>query len=92
MARYRFHCTNGTECLFDAKGAELRVPASLTSRAEQVARDVMRTLDDLADWSRADWSRADWSEWRVAVCDLNGRRVLLQPFVSAGEESSALAA
>ena len=82
MARYRFHCTNGHECLFDAGGAELRVPASLTSRAQQVARDVMRTLDD----------RADWSEWRVAVCDLKGRRVLLQPFVSAGEESSALAA
>jgi hypothetical protein len=78
----RFHCTNGHECIFDAGGAELRVPASLTSRAEQVARDVMRTLDD----------RADWSEWRVAVCDLKGRRVLLQPFVSAGEESSALAA
>jgi hypothetical protein len=82
MARYRFHCTNGYECLFDAGGAELRVPACLTSRAEQVARDVMRTLDD----------RADWSEWRVAVCDLKGRRVLLQPFVSAGQESSALAA
>ena len=82
MARYRFHCTNGTECLFDAKGAELHVPASLTSRAQQVAREAMRKLDD----------RADWSEWRVAVCDLNGQRVLLQPFVSAGEESSALAA
>ena len=81
MARYRFHCTNGHECLFDAKGAELRVPGSLTSRAQQVARDVMRTLDH----------RADWSDWRVAVCDLKGRRVLLQPFVSAGEESSALA-
>ena len=81
MARYRFHCTNGHECLFDARGAELRVPGSLTSRAQQVARDVLRTLDD----------RADWSEWRVAVCDLKGRRVLLQPFVSAGEESSALA-
>ena len=82
MARYRFHCTNGTECLFDANGAELRLPASLTDRAEQVAREAMRMLDD----------RADWSDWRVAVCDLKGRRVLLQPFVSAGEESSALAA
>jgi len=82
MARYRFHCTNGHECLFDAKGAELRVPASLTDRAQQVAQQAMRTLDD----------RTDWSEWRVAVCDLNGQRVLVQPFVSAGEESSALAA
>ena len=82
MARYRFHCTNGHECLFDATGAELRMPASLTDRAQQVAREAMRTLED----------RADWSDWRVAVCDLKGRRVLLQPFVSAGEESSALAA
>ena len=82
MARYRFHCTNGHEWLFDATGAELRLPASLADRAQQFARDVMRTLDD----------RADWSEWRVAVCDLKGQRVLLQPFVSAGEESSALAA
>ena len=87
MARYRFHCTNGHECLFDARGAEIRVPASLTDRAQQVAQQAMCTLDH-----RADWSRADWSEWRVAVCDLKGRRVLLQPFVSAGEESSALAA
>ena len=82
MARYRFHCTNGYECIFDATGAELRVPASLTKRAQQVAQQAMCTLDD----------RTDWSEWRVVVCDLNGRRVLLQPFVSAGEESSALAA
>jgi hypothetical protein len=82
VARYRFHCTNGHECLFDATGAELRLPASLTDRAQQVAQQAMRTFDD----------RTDWSEWRVAVCDLNGQRVLLQPFVSAGEESSALAA
>jgi hypothetical protein len=60
MARYRFHCTNGTERLFDANEAELRMPASLTNRAKQVARELMRTLED----------RADWSEWRVAVCDL----------------------
>ena len=82
MARYRFHCTNGHECLFDATGAELRMPASLANRAQQVAREVMRTLED----------RADWSEWRVAVCDLEGQRVLLQPFVSAGEEGLTPAA
>ena len=81
MARYRFHCTNGHECIFDATGAELRMPASLTDRAQQVAQQAMRSLDD----------RTDWSEWRVAVCDLKGRRVLLQSFVSAGEESSGLA-
>ena len=82
MARYRFHCTNGYECLFDATGAELSLSASLTDRAQQVAQQAMRALDD----------RADWSAWRAAVCDLKGQRVLVQPFVSAGEESSALAA
>jgi hypothetical protein len=82
MARYRFHCTNGHECLFDARGAELRLPTRLTDRAEQVAREVMRPFDD----------RTDWSEWRVVVCDLKGRRLLLQPFVSTGEKRPALAA
>ena len=82
MARYRFHCTNGNDCVFDAQGSDIRVPTRLTNRAQQVAREVMRTLED----------RADWSEWRVTVCDLKGRRVLVQPFVAAAEDTSALAA
>jgi hypothetical protein len=73
MARYRFHCTNGSECVFDAKGADIRVPSRLMDRAQQVARAVMDMHED----------QADWSEWRVTVCDLQGRPVLLQPFVSA---------
>ena len=28
MARYRFHCTNGSDCVFDAKGTDIRVPGS----------------------------------------------------------------
>src|SRR4051812_11426826 len=72
MARYRFHCTNGSECFFDARGTDIRVPARLAMRAQQVAREVMRTRVEAADWS----------DWRVAVCDLKGRRVLLQPFRS----------
>ena len=70
MARYRFHCTNGSECFFDARGTDIRVPARLAIRAQQVAREVMRTRVEAADWS----------DWRVAVCDLKGRRVLVQPF------------
>ena len=81
MARYRFHCTNGHECLFDATGVEIRRTAGLERRARQVAREAMLTLED----------RADWSEWRVAVCDLKGRRVLLQPFLPAGEKWPARA-
>ncbi|TXN75255.1 hypothetical protein FV228_04260 [Methylobacterium sp. WL18] len=70
MARYRFHCTNGLECVFDVRGAEIRAAGRLTVRARRVAADVMRSLSD----------RTDWSDWRVSVHDLSGRRVLVQPF------------
>ncbi len=79
MARYRFHCTNGTECVFDAKGAEVRAPERLVVRARRVAQDVMRDLD----------AGTDWSEWRVTVHDLKGRRVLLQPFPGGAERALA---
>ena len=82
MARYRFHCTNGYECVLDPKGVDIRVPDHLPRRAQKVASEVMRTLED----------EADWSEWRVTVHDLKGRRVLLQPFVAAADDTSALAA
>ncbi|MFC6048669.1 DUF6894 family protein, partial [Methylobacterium hispanicum] len=45
MARYRFHCTNGYECVFDAEGADVRAPARLAERARRVAQGVMRDLD-----------------------------------------------
>jgi hypothetical protein len=80
MARYRFHCTNGSECFFDARGTDIRVPARLAMRAQQVAREVMRTVEDTADWS----------DWRVAVCDLKGRRVLVQPFGADSDDRPAL--
>lgn len=70
MARYRFHCTNGLECVFDARGAEIRAAGHLTVRARRVAADVMRSLSD----------ETDWSDWQVSVHDLTGRRVLVQPF------------
>ena len=81
MARYRFHCTNGYECILDTKGADVREPAQLPGRARRVASRVMH---DVAD-------QADWSEWSVTVHDMRGRRVLLQPFVSASNRM-ALAA
>lgn len=71
MARYRFHATNGYECVFDAKGKDIRVPERLVRRADAVAREVMRRLTD----------QEDWSEWHVSVHDLAGRRVLTKPFV-----------
>lgn len=76
MARYRFHCTNGLECVLDAVGDDIRAPERLLRRAEQVAQNVMRSLE----------AREDWSQWHVSVHDLSGRRVLMQPFTAhAGE-------
>ncbi|MBK3405354.1 hypothetical protein H0176_16630 [Methylorubrum populi] len=71
MARYRFHATNGYECVFDALGKDIRVPDRLVRRADEVAQAVMSSLAD----------REDWSEWHVTVHDLSGRRVLVRPFV-----------
>ncbi|MGW9820839.1 uncharacterized protein DUF6894 [Methylorubrum extorquens] len=73
MARYRFHATNGYACVFDAQGKDIRVPARLVRRADEVAQAVMSSLDD----------QEDWSQWHVSVHDLSGRRVLVKPFVSS---------
>ena len=70
MARYRFHCTNGLECVFDAVGKEIRVPGRLADRARGVAEALMVTLDD----------GTDWRGWQVSVHDLRGRNVLVLPF------------
>lgn len=74
MARYRFHATNGYECVFDAQGKDIRVPERLMRRADEVAQEVMSSLAD----------RDDWSEWHITVHDLSGRRVLVKPFVGSG--------
>ena len=82
MAKYRFHCTNGLECVLDATGGDVRVPDRLTGRARRVAERVMRSLDEATDWS----------QWHVSVHDLTGHRVLVQPFVPRAPDASALAA
>ncbi len=81
MARYRFHATNGLECVFDARGKDIRVPERLARRADEVALEVMRSLND----------RADWSDWHVSVHDLSGQRVLVQPFVSGADNHACVA-
>lgn len=75
MARYRFHATNGSACVFDTVGKDVRSPERLTRRAAEVAKNVMGSLND----------RKDWSEWCVSVHDLKGRRVLMQPFMARAD-------
>ncbi|KMO34128.1 DUF6894 family protein [Methylobacterium aquaticum] len=83
MTRYRFHCTNGSECILDAEGSLVRGPAALARRARTVAEATMRSI-----------GAADWAEWRVSVHDLNGQRVWVEPFVThdLSGEDAALAA
>ena len=82
MAMYRFHCTNGLECVLDATGGDVRAPDRLDGRARRVAERVMRSLD----------GPTDWSQWHVSVHDLKGRRVLVRPFVPRARDGAALAA
>ncbi len=70
MTRYRFHCTNGSECILDAEGSLVRGPVALARRARAVAEAAMRSP-----------GTGDWAEWRVSVHDLTGRRVWVEPFV-----------
>ncbi|MCF4127736.1 DUF6894 family protein [Methylobacterium sp. SyP6R] len=83
MTRYRFHCTNGSECVLDAEGSLVRSPMALARHARAVAEAAMRSLD--VD---------DWAEWRVSVHDLTGKRVWVEPFVTQdlSAEDAALAA
>ena len=76
MARYRFHCTKGHECVADCEGEDIPFPTRLDVRARQVAQSLMRSFHD----------QRDWLKWHVTVHDLNGRQVLLQRFVSRAEE------
>ncbi|RVU16601.1 DUF6894 family protein [Methylobacterium oryzihabitans] len=69
MARHRFHCTNGLECVFDLHGREVAPGEPVLRQARQVAERLMRRL-----------GAGDWSQWSVTVHDLDGRQVLLLPF------------
>ena len=84
MTRYRFHCTNGSECILDAEGSLVRSPAALARRARQVAEAAMRSLGE----------DADRAGWQVSVHDLTGRRVWVEPFVTQrpSGQDAALAA
>ena len=66
----RFHATDGSACVLDAVGKDVRRLERLTRRAAEVAERVVGSLDD----------QEDGSQYRVSVHDLSGRCVLVQPF------------
>ncbi|GAB6843701.1 hypothetical protein HNR00_001227 [Methylorubrum rhodinum] len=78
MARYRFHATNGSACVFDAVGRDVRRLDRLTRRA---AERVMGSLED----------QEDWAQWRVSVHDSGGQRVLVQPFMPRADAATQAA-
>ena len=75
MARYRFYCTNGLQCVLDTIGCEIRRPARLPETARAAADHVMATLA----------LQTDWQDWQVSVHDLSGRRVFVQSSLSQKE-------
>ncbi|BCM86216.1 hypothetical protein NS228_19055 [Methylobacterium indicum] len=79
MTRYRFHCTNGSECILDAEGSLVHGPAALGRRARQVAAAALASLGP----------GDDGAGWRVSVHDLAGRQVWVEPFAV---QETALAA
>ncbi|MEH3146623.1 MAG: hypothetical protein PGN34_15020 [Methylobacterium frigidaeris] len=72
MARHRFHCTNGLECVFDRRGREVAPGEPILRQARHVAERLMRRP-----------GAEDWSAWSVTVHDLDGRQVLVLPFRAA---------
>ena len=68
--RYRFHCTDGHQAVFDL-GGHLIGPEILIRRyAERVARGMMDS------YGRG----LDWSDWIVDVHDADGKRVITLEF------------
>ena len=75
MAKYRFHCTNGLECVFDARGTEVRATARLV--------DVRQSLANRTDWAEWRVSVHDLSGRRVLV------QPFVQPFEKASGRARA---
>ena len=77
--RYRFHCTDGRDAVFDRIGRRIQDPALIWTHAERVARTVME----------GSTGPFDWSGWIVDVHDANGRRVGMLGFTDLREAQQA---
>ena len=63
--RYRFHCTDGIDAVFDRVGKAVRNSDLIWWHAERVALSLMEGCSH----------EAYWSDWIVDIHDESGRRV-----------------
>ncbi|MGU3539947.1 DUF6894 family protein [Methylobacterium sp. A54F] len=77
--RYRFHCTDGRDAVFDRIGKRLKNAEMAYAQAESMAREMMAGCG----------GRLDWSGWIVDVHDAAGRRVLTLDFRDVRSERQA---
>lgn len=68
--RYRFHCTDGRDAVFDLGGRLVGRQRELRGHAEAAARALMRGCA----------GEVPWSGWTVEVYDAGGRRRIVVPF------------
>lgn len=68
--RYRFHCTNGEDAVFDQAGRLVWNEAELLRCARRVAYGLMRGAS----------AALDWSDWIVDVHDGTGQRTMTLAF------------
>ncbi|QGY01210.1 hypothetical protein MMSR116_04300 [Methylobacterium mesophilicum SR1.6/6] len=74
--RYRFHCTDGRDAVFDLSGRLVQRERDLRGFAEQAARALMRGGD----------AHDAWVGWAVDVYDPLGRRRMTLPFADVPRE------
>ncbi len=81
--RYRFHCTDGQDAVFDRTGRLVQRQRELRDHAAVVARRMMA----------GGMPEFDWSDWIVDVHDPVGRRRMMLAFAEvrrAGTSNSRL--
>lgn len=80
--RYRFHCTDGQDAVFDRTGRLVQRQRELRDHAATVARRLMA----------GGTPELDWSDWIVDVHDPVGRRRMMLPFAEVARSRTPVAA
>jgi len=62
MAVHHFHCTNGIDMVIDKTGRDVSTADEISSQAQAVAADLMRSVPGYHEW---------WN-WSVHVYDAQG--------------------